>query len=188
MQKRPSNQRFAGLAERYRVFWHQSPYKMASLAFLLGALPILAVLVVRFEGFSFNGILDSALLVRHTSEIKFTEVQRFKDRTDAKTIGRLDEGPVVRLGTGVYLVDSRPKAEASGFNYENVLILDRQKGVRLSIWRPSKTAARTSWTGRYRRSFHPSTSATMGVRDPTRRSLSWRSSTTTAAPRSGAPS
>ncbi len=121
-----SDGRMTRLSEYYRAFWHQSPYKMAAFAFLLGVVPFLLVFAGGLAGFNFQGIMDSSLLVRQDSHIKVAEVTRFRDRTDDARESRLVSAPVIQLANGVYLVDTSFGEQGGGQASDGSLSLKQQ--------------------------------------------------------------
>ncbi len=145
MQTTSSLSRFSRLADYYRAFWHQSPYKMSAIAFLLGVLPFIMVFLHGVGGLNFHGIMDSALLVRQDDAIKIEEVRRFRDRVNysagkgtqeqttaedriqKERLRRLGMEPVIRLSEGVYLVDVKHDERGSGQASDNSLTLEQQK-------------------------------------------------------------
>ncbi len=124
-----SNSRLTRLSNHYRAFWHQSPYKMAGLAFLLGLLPFVMVAAGGLGGLNFQGIMDSSLLVRQDSNTKIIEVTRFRDRTSDARENALMREPVIRLSEGVYLIDTARLRQGGGQANDGSLTLGQQEAA-----------------------------------------------------------
>lgn len=124
-----SKGRLARLSEYYRVFWHQSPYKMAGIAFLLGVLPFVMVAAGGLGGLNFQGIMDSSLLVRQDSNTKIMEITRFRDRTSDASRNALMREPVVQLSEGVYLIDTASLKQGGGQANDGTLSLGQQEAA-----------------------------------------------------------
>lgn len=129
MSETQSSHRPKRLSDHYRAFWHQSPYKMAGLAFLLGLLPFVMVAAGGLGGLNFQGIMDSSLLVRQDSNVKITEVARFRERTNDARENAVMREPVVQLSDGVYLVDTGRLRQGSGQASDGTLSLGRQEAA-----------------------------------------------------------